>query len=402
VEGPVTEPSASGPLAGTLVVDLSRALAGPQATMMLADMGVRVIKVETPKTGDDSRSWGPPFVGPEDEPVSTYFLSANRNKESLQLDLKSDDGREALTRLLERADVLVENFRPGVLDRLGFGMARLEELNPGLVVLSISGFGHDGPEGGRAGYDQIAQGEAGLMSLTGPSPDQPTRVGVPIGDLLSGMYGAFGVAAALADRARTGRGTVVRTSLLAAIVGVHAFQGTRWTVAGEVPHAGGNHHPAIAPYGAFRAQDGIIQVAVGNDAQWRAMAAVLAVDPADPRFATGRDRVAHRAELIAAMEERLSSRPVAEWLALLAEAGVPSGKVRTLDEVYTWEQTLSQGLLVDVDHATLGTVQLPGPPLRLETLAGAPAGRRRHSAPPRLGQHDEEILGWLAEEGNDR
>jgi crotonobetainyl-CoA:carnitine CoA-transferase CaiB-like acyl-CoA transferase len=397
----VTEPSASGPLAGTLVVDLSRALAGPQATMMLADMGARVIKVETPGTGDDSRQWGPPFVGPEDEPVSTYFLSANRNKESLQLDLKSDAGRAALTRLLERADVLVENFRPGVLDRLGFGMARLEELNPGLVVLSISGFGHDGPEGGRAGYDQIAQGEAGLMSLTGPSADQPTRVGVPIGDLLAGMYGAFGVAAALADRARTGRGTVVRTSLLAAIVGVHAFQGTRWTVAGEVPRASGNHHPAIAPYGAFSAQDGIIQVAVGNDAQWRAMADVLGLDATDTRFATAKDRVAHRAELIEAMEERLASRPALEWLALLAEAGVPAGKVRTLDGVYTWEQALSRGLLVDVDHPTLGTVQLPGPPLRLETLAGAAAGRKGHSAPPLLGQHDDEILRWL-DEGNDR
>jgi crotonobetainyl-CoA:carnitine CoA-transferase CaiB-like acyl-CoA transferase len=394
----VTEPSGTGPLAGTLVVDLSRALAGPQATMMLADMGARVIKVETPGTGDDSRSWGPPFVGPEDDPVSTYFLSANRNKESLQLDLKSDAGRKALTRLLERADVLVENFRPGVLDRLGFGMGRLEELNPGLVVLSISGFGHDGPEGGRAGYDQIAQGEAGLMSLTGPSADQPTRVGVPIGDLLAGMYGAFGVAAALADRARTGRGTVVRTSLLAAIVGVHAFQGTRWTVAGEVPHPTGNHHPAIAPYGAFRAQDGIIQVAVGNDAQWRAMAAVLGLDAEDPRFVSSRARVAHRPELIEAMEERLATRPAADWLALLAEAGVPSGKVRTLDEVYTWEQTLSQGLLVDVDHPTLGTVQLPGPPLRLETMAGAPAVRQRHSAPPLLGQHDDEILQWLEED----
>jgi formyl-CoA transferase len=397
----VTGPAADGPLSGVLVVDLSRALAGPQATMMLADMGARVIKVETPATGDDSRSWGPPFVGPEDDPVSTYFLSANRNKESLRLDLKSDAGREALTRLLGRADVLVENFRPGVLDRLGFGMARLEEINPGLVVLSISGFGHDGPEGGRAGYDQIAQGEAGLMSLTGPSADRPTRVGVPIGDLLAGMNGAFGVAAALADRARTGRGTVVRTSLLAAIVGVHAFQGTRWTVAGEVPRASGNHHPAISPYGAFAAQDGIIQVAVGNDAQWRATAAVLGLDADDPRFASGRDRVFHRAELIEAMEERLASRPAAEWLALLADAGVPAGRVRTLDEVYTWEQTLSQGLVVDVDHPTLGTVQLPGPALRLETMAGAPAGRRAHSAPPLLGQHDEEILGWL-EEGKQR
>jgi crotonobetainyl-CoA:carnitine CoA-transferase CaiB-like acyl-CoA transferase len=393
--GPVTDQAAGGPLDGTLVVDLSRALAGPHATMMLGDLGARVIKVETPGTGDDSRHWGPPFVGPEDDPVSTYFLSANRNKESVQLDLKSDDGRSVLARLLERADVLVENFRPGVLDRLGFGLARLKELNPGLVVLSISGFGHDGPEGGRAGYDQIAQGEAGLMSLTGPGPDQPTRVGVPIGDFLAGMYGAFGVAAALAERARTGRGTVVRTSLLAAIVGVHGFQGTRWTVAGEVPRANGNHHPAIAPYGTFSVRDGVMQMAVANDSQWRATAAVLGLDATDPRFGTARDRLVNRSDLIAAIEDKLQHRSADEWLASLAEVGVPSGKVRTLDEVYAWEQTRSQGLLIDVDHPTLGTVQLPGPPLRLETLDGENKGRAEHIAPPLLGQHDSEVRRWL-------
>lgn len=223
--------TATGPLAGVVVVDLSRALVSPQTAMMLGDMGARVIKVEAPDKGDESRGWGPPFVGPDEAPESTYFLSCNRNKESVTADLKSPEGVDLLTRLVQHADVLVENFRPGVMDRLGFSTARLHEINPRLVILSISGFGHDGPQGGRAGYDQIAQGEAGLMSLTGPDADSPTRIGVPIGDVLAGMNGAYGVVSALYERARTGRGKVVRTSLLASIVGVHAFQGTRYTVA---------------------------------------------------------------------------------------------------------------------------------------------------------------------------
>ena len=269
----------SGPLQDITVVDLSRALAGPHAAMMLGDMGARVIKVETPGTGDDTRGWGPPFVGPEDDPISTYFLSANRNKESITLDLKSDDGRDVLTRLVQRSDVLIENFRPGVLDRLGFTVERLHELNPRLVVLAISGFGHDGPQGGRAGYDQIAQGEAGLMSVTGPSADEPTRIGVPIGDLLAGMYGAYGVVAALHERNTTGKGRVVRTSLLAAVVGAHAFQGTAYTVAGHVGHAQGNHHPALSPYGLFHCEDGDIQIACGSESLWVKLAEAFDIDP---------------------------------------------------------------------------------------------------------------------------
>jgi crotonobetainyl-CoA:carnitine CoA-transferase CaiB-like acyl-CoA transferase len=381
-------------LSDLVVVDLTRALAGPHAAMMLADLGARVIKVESPNGGDDSRSWGPPFVGPDDEPVSTYFMSANRNKESVTADLKSDEGRELLTRLVERADVLMENFRTGVLDRLGFSVERLHEINPRLVILSITGFGHDGPEGGRAGYDQIAQGEAGLMSLTGPSADEPTRVGVPIGDLLSGMYGAYGVLAALHERTSTGRGRVVRTSLLASVVGVHAFQGTRWTVAGEVPHAIGNHHPSIAPYGLFHTADAPVQIACGNDNQWRALAKLLGVD--DDRFATNRARVGHREELVTVLEAALASDTAESWLGQLAELGIPAGKVRTLDDVYGWEQTVSQGLLVDVDHPTVGAVQLPGPPLRFDDnpFAGA---REKHLPPPRLGEHDESVRAWLDE-----
>ncbi|HSK56480.1 MAG TPA: CoA transferase [Jiangellales bacterium] len=389
----------SGPLDGVLVVDLTRALAGPHAGMILGDLGARVVKVEAPGHGDDSRGWGPPFVGPDDDPVSTYFLSCNRNKESVTADLKSERGRRLLEQLVERADVLLENFRPGVLDRLGFGWERLQQLNPRLVALSITGFGHDGPEGGRAGYDQIAQGEAGLMALTG-EPGQPTRVGLPIADLLAGMYGVHGVLAALVERTRTGRGRLVRTSLLAAVVGVHAFQGTRWTVAGEVPVAQGNHHPSIAPYGLFHAADGAIQLCVGSESQWATFAPLVGLDPGDPRFATNRDRVAHRAALVADIESALGAAAAQTWLARLADAGVPAGKVRSIDEVYTWEQTRSQGLLVEVDHPVLGRIELPGPPLRFDDAPYA-GGREHHLPPPSLGEHDDAVRAWLTSDAAD-
>ena len=381
-------------LSDITVLDLTRALAGPHAAMMLGDLGARVIKLETPGAGDDSRLWGPPFVGEGDSRESTYFMSCNRNKESVTADLKSEEGKDLLRRLVRRCDVLMENFRPGVLDRLGFSVEHLHEINPQLVIMSITGFGHDGPEGGRAGYDQIAQGEAGLMSMTGPGPEEPTKVGVPIGDLLAGMYGAFGVVAALNERHRTGRGRVVRTSLLASIVGVHAFQGTRYTVAKEVPKAIGNHHASIAPYGLFRTADAPVQVAVGSEGLWQRFAPVADLDPADPRFRSNESRVAHRDELIAEIDRVFATAGAEEWLARLAEAGVPAGKVRTLDDVFTWDQTLSQGLLIDVEHQTAGTLQLPGPPLRFDDNAHA-GDRTEHLPPPLLGQHDESVRQWL-------
>jgi crotonobetainyl-CoA:carnitine CoA-transferase CaiB-like acyl-CoA transferase len=384
----------SGPLDDIVVIDLSRALAGPHAGMMLGDMGARVIKVESPGAGDDTRGWGPPFVGPDDDPISTYFLSCNRNKESVTLDLKSDDGRETLARLVRHGDVLVENFRPGVLDRLGFPVERLHELNPRLVVLSISGFGHDGPEGGRAGYDQIAQGEAGLMSLTGSGPDDPQRVGVPIGDLLAGMYGAYGVVSALHERERTGRGKVVRTSLLAAIVGVHAFQGTRHTVAGEVPRAQGNHHPSIAPYGLFHCRDGMLQIACGSESLWVKLATEFGLDPAADGMATNRERVANRDAVVAAVDAVFADHDLADLLARLAKVGVPAGEVRTLDRVYDWEQTRSQGLLLELEHPVLGGIQVPGPPIRFDDNAFA-GGRADHLPPPALGEHNDSVRAWL-------
>jgi crotonobetainyl-CoA:carnitine CoA-transferase CaiB-like acyl-CoA transferase len=393
----------TGPLDGVLVVDLTRALAGPHAAMMLGDLGARVIKVESPGAGDDTRGWGPPFVQPEQgSRESTYFLAANRNKESITLDLKDDGDKALLTELLRRADVLLENFRPGTLARLGFGTDVLAELNPRLVTLAISGFGHDGPEGGRAGYDQIAQGEGGLMSVTGPGPDDPQRVGVPIGDLLAGMYGAYGVLAALLERERTGRGQVVRTSLLAAIVGVHAFHGTAWTVAGKVGRAQGNHHPSIAPYGLFRCADGSVQVACANESLWRRLCAEFGFDPEAPGMATNGDRVEHRQEVIALLEGAFAGIGAEELLARLTKVGIPAGKVRTIDDVYRWDQTASQGLLIDVDHATLGPLTIPGPPLRF--FAPGPDGetettRRDHLAPPVLGSSNDAVRAWLADDG---
>ncbi len=385
-------PDLLGPLDGLRVVDLTQVLSGPFCTMLLADLGADVIKVEPPG-GDVARRWGP-HVGGADAPASGsyggYFASVNRNKRSVCLDLKDPDGRSSLLELLEDADVLVENFRPGVLDRLGFSVEHLHALNPRLVILSISGFGHDGPEGARAGYDQIAQGEAGLMSLTGPSPDQPTRVGVPIGDLLAGMYGAYGVVAALHERARTNRGRVVRTSLLAAIVGVHAFQGTRYTVAGEIPRATGGHHPSICPYGLFHAADGPVQIAVGSDGLWRRFAPAFGLDR--PQWATNPARVADHDAVIAAIDAAFSAYPAAELLSRLDELGVPAGKVRDLAEVYAWEQTRSQGLLVSVEHAALGLIDLPGPPLRFDGIDD-----REHAAPPTLDQHGAAIRAWLAQ-----
>ncbi len=378
-------------MAGMVAVDLTRALAGPQAAMMLADLGARVIKVEAPGTGDDTRGWGPPFVDGE----STYFLSCNRNKESIALDLRSDDGRAVLTDLVRRADVLLENFRPGVLDRLGFGTEALFALNPRLVVLSISGFGHDGPEGGRAGYDQIAQGEGGLMSLTGPDPDTPQRVGVPIADLLGGIFGAYGLLAALLERERTGTGQVVRTSLLAAMVGVHAFQGTRWTVAGEVGRAQGNHHPSICPYGLFRCADGAVQIAVGSEGLWRRFCEGFDLDGDATPFATNADRVTRREAVVALVEAAFAGWSSADLLARLDEVGVPAGRVRTLDQVYDWDQTRSQGLVVDVEHSRLGPITIPGPPLRFFDPDGTEVTRTAHTAPPTLDEHGTRIRSWL-------
>jgi crotonobetainyl-CoA:carnitine CoA-transferase CaiB-like acyl-CoA transferase len=387
-----------GQLSDLLVLDLSRAVAGPHAAMMLGDLGARVIKVERPDHGDEARDWGPPFVaGSDGEPVSTYFLSANRNKVSITLDLKNTDDMARLRELLAKADVLIENFRPGTLARLGLPDQALLALNPRLVVLAISGFGHDGPQSERPGYDQIAQGEAGLMSVTGSRRDDPQRVGVPIADLLTGIYGAYGVLAALHERSRTGRGQIVRTSLLAAVVASHGYQGTSWTVAGLRGEARGNHHPSIVPYGLFRCGDGAIQIACGNDGQWQKLCIEFALDP-DPGLATNPQRVARRSDVITILEGAFSSLTAAEVLRRLEDAGVPAGRVRTIDEVYNWDQTISQGLIIDVQHESLGWIRLPGSPLRFFDITGegeVETTFTQHEPPPQLGSSNASLDAWL-------
>lgn len=389
---------AQGPLAGYTVVDLSRALAGPHGGQIFGDLGARVIKVENPGGGDDTRSWGPPFVGPADNPQATYFFSCNRNKESIALDLKSAEGTAVLEDLIARADVLIENFRGGVLDRLGFSTARCAQLNPRLVILSITGFGHDGPDAQRAGYDQIAQGEGGLMSLTGSGPEDMQKTGVPIADLLAGIHGVVGVLAALLERERTGRGKVVRTSLLAGMIGVHAFQGTRATIAGETPAPGGNHHPSISPYGLFRCKDGAVQISVGNERLWLKLCEAFGMDPQAPGMENNSARVANRPVVTAAVEDAFAAYEPDELMAKLSAAGIPAGIVRDLQEVYASEQVLSQGLKVSVDHPVLGTIDLPGSPLRffdVDEDGETETTRTEHTAPPLLDADAAAIRSWL-------
>jgi crotonobetainyl-CoA:carnitine CoA-transferase CaiB-like acyl-CoA transferase len=379
-----------GPLEGVTVVDLTRALAGPYATLMLADAGAEVIKVERPGKGDDTRGWGPPFVGEPGVEESTYFLSVNRSKKSVVLDFNDPGDLEKLRDLIRRADVLVENFRPGVMERFGLGEKELEELNPRLVYLSITGFGEGGPDGHRPGFDQIAQGEGGLMSFTGPVGGPPTKVGVPIADILSGMFGAFGVAAALMEREQSGRGQKVTSSLLGSIVGIHTFQGTRWLIAGEVPEPDGNRHPTIAPYGTYVCSDGEINIAVGSEGLWRRFAPLVNLDPDDERFATNGQRIARVEELEGEMASALTSATVDEWMERLGDAGVPAGRVKSLDEVYSSPQVKHLKLVDLVNHPTLGEIRLPGTP-----LGYGRSGRRVPEPPPTLGQHNGEVFGEL-------
>ena len=373
------------PLDGMLVVDLTRVLSGPYCTMLLADMGARVIKIEQPGKGDDTRAWGPPFIGDE----SAYFLSINRNKESLALDIKDPRGREVLERLLTRADVLVENFRPGAMERLGVGYDTIAPRFPRLVYCSISGFGQSGPRRKQPGYDAVMQAEGGLMSITGEAGGPPYRLGVAISDIVTGMFAAQGITLALLARERTGRGQLVDISMLDSTAALLTYQAAIYFATGKAPARMGNRHPTIVPYETFDGSDGAFVLAVGNDDQWRRFCTTAGLDAlaADARFATNRDRVAHYPELKPLLESHLRTRPREEWIRLLTAAGIPCGSVRDIGEVLEDPQVTARDMIRSVEHPTLGTLNVLGTPIKLSETPGTV-----RQAPPTLGQHTEQIL----------
>ena len=373
------------PLDGLTVIDFTRVLSGPYCTMLLADMGARVIKIEHPERGDDTRAWGPPFIGEE----SAYFLSINRNKESLTLDLKKPGAAAILDGLLQRADVLVENFRPGTMDRLSLGYDALAAKYPRLVYCSISGFGQTGPRRSQAGYDAVVQAEGGLMSITGDADGPSFRLGVAISDIVSGMFAAQGIALALFARERTGRGQLVDVGMLDSTAALLTYQAGICFATGAPPRRLGNRHPTIVPYETFAAADGDVVIAVGNDEQWRRFCDVaeIAEIGRDARFVTNRLRVENYAVLRPLLAQRLSARRRDEWLQDLRAAGVPCGAVRDVQEVLNDPQLADREMVTSVEHPTLGALRVLGIPIKLSETPGAV-----RTAPPTLGQHTDAIL----------
>jgi crotonobetainyl-CoA:carnitine CoA-transferase CaiB-like acyl-CoA transferase len=373
------------PLNGVTVVDLTRVLSGPYATMLLADMGARVIKIEQPGRGDDTRAWGPPFVGGE----SAYFLSINRNKESVTLDFKHPAGRRVLDALISRADVVVENFRPGTLQRISLSYDDLAPTLPRLVYCSISGFGQTGPKRARPGYDAIMQAEGGLMSITGSAEGDPYRLGVAIADIVSGMYAAHGVVLALFARERTGRGQLVDVAMLDAVASLLTYQASIFFATGQSPQRMGNRHPTIVPYESFDASDGAIVIAVGNDQQWRTFCGVIgnAALADDPRFATNPGRVASYDALRPLLADRLRARSADEWRQLLEAAGVPCGAVRDVQEVMNDDQIRAREMVQEQTHRAAGVVRLLGVPIKLGETPGTV-----RTPPPTLGEHTDRVL----------
>ena len=373
------------PLEGIRVLDLSRILSGPYCTMLLGDLGADVVKVERPGSGDDTRQWGPPFVSGE----SAYFLSVNRNKRSVAVDLSRPEGLEVVHRLARVSDVVVENFRPGVADRLGVGYRTLSALNPRLVYCSISGFGQTGPYRDRPGYDAVAQAMSGMMAITGQPDGPPTKHGMSIADLTAAMWAAVGILTTLYERERSGRGQYLDVSLLDSQVSWLTYVAGNYFATGQEPRRLGSAHPSIVPYQPFATRDGYIMLAVGNDSLWRSFceAAGVAELAADPRFTTNAGRVRHREELVAALEEVFSRRTTAEWMELLTAAGIPCGPIHTVGQVLQDPHVLAREMVVQLPHPTAGPVRMTGVPVKFSETPGVV---RR--PPPLLGEHTVEVL----------
>lgn len=373
-----------------LIVDLSQALAGPYCTMLLGDIGAQVIKIEPPGSGDQSRGWGPPFV----EGESTYFLAVNRNKKSLTLDLKSDEGREIMHRLIARADVFIHNMpRQSSQRKTGVDAETVLDLNPRLVYVSITGYGTSGPCAERPGYDLIAQGESGLMSITGEPGGEPMRYPVPLADMTTGIYAALGILGALLARQRTGRGQVLDLSLLESQSAWLGILAGAYLNAGEAPQRLGNSHPNIVPYQVFRARDKYMMVAVGTQRLWGRFCEVLGITGTlmnDPRFATNPDRLAHRQELVELLQNILSQKEADYWLEALREAQIPSGPINSVPETLAHPQILERGFIVELEHPLAGLVKSLGNPIR---FSDTPVSYRL--PPPTLGEHNAAILGEL-------
>jgi crotonobetainyl-CoA:carnitine CoA-transferase CaiB-like acyl-CoA transferase len=371
-------------LAGLRVLDLSRVLAGPFCSAILADHGAEVWKIEQPGTGDDTRAFGPPFHCGE----STYFLSVNRNKRSLAVDLKHPAGLDLVRRLALQADVVIENFRPGTAERLGLGAKELRDANPRLVYCSLSGFGQTGPWRDKAGYDLAVQGLGGLQALTGDPSGPPTKVGTSIADLVTGLYAVQGILMALHRRSVTGRGDTVDVAMLDCVASLLTYQATAALIGGRKPRRAGNRHPSIVPYETFRCADGWLNIACGNDAIFRSFCGVVGQPWCDdPRFASNPDRVQHRAELVPQIQATIGDGKVQEWVARLEAVGVPCGPILEVEDVVAHEQVLARGMVVDVQHPVAGAVKLPGVAVKHEEAPGSV-----HLPPPTLGQHTRAVL----------
>jgi len=373
------------PLEGIKVLDLTRVLAGPFCTMILADMGAEVIKIEQPGRGDDTREFGPPFQKGE----SAYFLSINRNKKSITLDIKSDNGREIIRRLVQRSDILVENFRPGALKKLGFDYETASTINPRLIYASVSGFGQTGPWSAKPGYDLAIQGLGGIMSLTGDAGGPPYKVGVSQADLAAGLYAVQGIVLALYAREKTGRGQLVDVGMFDCQISLLSFQAGIYFMTGVSPTRKGNQHPTICPYETFKARDRYLTIAVGNDRLWQKFCALLGLDKLrnHPEYSTNPTRVQHRDRLFPIIQEEIGKRESAYWLTLFEENGIPSGPILSVEEALAQPQTAAREMVTIVNHRTLGKIKQTGIPVKLSDTPGA-----IENPPPCLGEHTDAIL----------